>query len=234
MKAIGYVRVSTDRQASEGVSLEAQAEKIRQMAQLRDFELIDIVVDAGESAKDTNRPGLQRVLAMVDARLIDAVVILKLDRLTRSVRDLGNMMDRFGRRGVALISVNESLDTQSPAGRLVLNIMTSVAQWEREAIGERTTTALAHKRAKGEKLGGACPYGFDAVERGGRKHLVPNEGERRVLETMRQMKAAGRSYQQIADALNASELFTKEGKPWVRQYCHRVLAGAKEPACPTA
>src|SRR6202171_1290874 len=123
MRAIGYVRVSTDKQAEQGVSLEAQAEKIRAMAVVHDAELLDIIVDSGESAKSLQRPGMERLLALVDGKQVQAVIVAKLDRLTRSVKDLCELLERFERRGVALISVAESLDTSSAAGRLVMNIM---------------------------------------------------------------------------------------------------------------
>src|ERR1035441_6846440 len=152
MKTLGYVRVSTDKQAERGISLEAQAEKIRAMAVVHNAELAEIIVDA-ESAKSLNRPGMARLLAMVDAGEVQTVIIAKLDRLTRSVKDLCTLLERFERRGVALVSVAESLDTSSAAGRLVLNIMTAVSQWEREAIGERTRDAMRHKRSNGERVG---------------------------------------------------------------------------------
>src|ERR1700694_5029916 len=159
MRTIGYVRVSTDKQAEQGVSLEAQSEKIRAMALVHDAELLDIIVDSGESAKSLQRPGMERLLGLVDGKQVQAVIVAKLDRLTRSVKDLCELLERCERRGVALISVAESLDTSSAAGRLVINIMTAVSQWEREAIGERTRDALAHKRSKGERLGN-MPYGY--------------------------------------------------------------------------
>ena len=138
MKAIGYVRVSTEKQADFGVSLEAQTEKVRAMVVVQGAELAEVIIDAGESAKSLNRPGMARLLSLVDAGVVDAVIIAKLDRLTRSVKDLAELLERFNRRGVSLVSVAESLDTGTAAGRLVLNIMTAVSQWEREAIGERT------------------------------------------------------------------------------------------------
>src|SRR3984885_13702491 len=153
MKTIGYVRVSTDKQAEHGVSLEAQAEKIRAMALVQGAQLAEIIVESGESAKSLNRPGMAKLLAMVDAGKVKAVIVAKLDRLTRSVKDLCELLERFERRGVALVSVAESLDTGSAAGRLVLNIMAAVSQWEREAIGERTRDAMKHKRANGHRVG---------------------------------------------------------------------------------
>src|SRR6202035_4844168 len=111
MKTVGYVRVSTDRQAEQGVSFEAQEAKIRAMATVRGGDLDEVVVDGGESAKDLNRPGVQRLLSLVNRRKVDAVIVAKLDRLTRSVKDLCGLLELFEKRKVALISVAESLDT---------------------------------------------------------------------------------------------------------------------------
>ena len=153
MLTIGYVRVSTDRQAEQGVSLEAQEAKIRAMATVQGAELIDVIVDGGESAKSLNRPGLQRLMGLVNGGKVQAVIVAKLDRLTRSVKDLCGLLELFEKRKVALISVAEALDTGSAAGRLVITIMGAVSQWEREAIGERTRDALRHKRGNGERVG---------------------------------------------------------------------------------
>ena len=101
MKAIGYIRVSTEKQADFGVSLEAQEAKIRAMAVVQGAGLEEAIVDAGESAKSLNRPGMERLLALVDAGAVDTVIIAKLDRLTRSVADLAELLKRFERRGVS-------------------------------------------------------------------------------------------------------------------------------------
>jgi len=149
MTAIGYVRVSTDREAEQGVWLEAQEAKIRAMATVQGAELLEVIVDGGESAKSLNRPGLQRLLGLVNAGKIESVIVAKLDRLTRSVKDLCRLLELFEKRKVALISVAESLDTGSAAGRLMITIMGAVSQWEREAIGERTRDALRHQARQG-------------------------------------------------------------------------------------
>ena len=152
MIAVGYVRVSTERQADQGVSLEAQEAKIRAMATVQGVTLTEVIVDGGESAKSLKRPGLQRLLAMVETGKVQAVIVAKLDRMTRSVKDLCGLLELFEKRKVALVSVAESLDTGSAAGRLVITIMGAVSQWEREAIGERTRDALQHKRSNGERV----------------------------------------------------------------------------------
>src|SRR5215471_6109718 len=185
MKAVGYVRVSTDKQADRGVSLEAQAEKIRAMVVVHNAELIDTIVDGGESAKSLQRPGMERLLAMVDGKKVQAVIIAKLDRLTRSVKDLCELQERFERRGVALVSVAESLDTGSAAGRLVLNIMAAVSQWEREAIGERTRDALRHKRTNGERVGN-LRYGSRLAADG--VHVEDDPNEQAVLAEIRRLR----------------------------------------------
>jgi DNA invertase Pin-like site-specific DNA recombinase len=223
MKAIGYVRVSTEKQAEFGVSLEAQTEKVRAMAVVQGADLVEIIVDAGESAKSLTRPGMERLLRLVDAGAIDAVIIAKLDRLTRSVKDLAELLERFTRRGVSLVSVAESLDTGSAAGRLVLNIMTAVSQWEREAIGERTRDAMHHKRANGERVG-TVPYGYRAAADG--LHLEPDPAEQGVLSRIRELKAAGHSTRRIADALNRQGFTTRRGTGWRFEYVARTLRAA--------
>jgi len=220
MKAIGYVRVSTDKQADRGVSLDAQAEKIRAMAVVHNAELVDIIVDGGESAKSLQRPGMEHLLALVDAKRVQAVIVAKLDRLTRSVKDLCELLERFERRGVALISVAESLDTSSAAGRLVLNIMTAVSQWEREAIGERTRDAMSHKRTNGERVGNirfSYRLGADG------KHVEPDPVEQVVLREIHGLRQSGHSMRGIASALNHRGLRTRRGSCWRLEHVARIL-----------
>ena len=225
MKTIGYVRVSTDKQADRGVSLEAQAEKIRAMAVVHNAELLDIIVDGGESAKSLNRPGMARLLALVDAGEVQTVIIAKLDRLTRSVKDLCTLLERFTRRGVALVSVAESLDTGSAAGRLVLNIMTAVSQWEREAIGERTRDAMSHKRTNGERVGN-IQFGYRLGADG--KHVEPDPAEQAVLEEIAAICGnSGHTLRGIAAALNHRALRTRRGSAWRLEHVARILNQGK-------
>src|SRR5262249_49409683 len=200
MRAIGYARVSTDKQVDRGVSLDAQQEKIRAMSVVHGAELLHILVDGGESAKSLNRPGMQRLLALVESRAVDAVIVAKLDRLTRSVKDLCSLLELFEKRGVALISVAESLDTGSAAGRLVITIMGAVSQWEREAIGERTRDAMRHKRSNGERVGNIA-YGFRLAE--DRKQLEPDPHEQAVLAAIRELRSNRCTLGGIAAELNA-------------------------------
>jgi site-specific DNA recombinase len=223
MKAIGYVRVSTERQADFGVSLEAQSEKVRAMAVVQGSELAEVIIDAGESAKSLNRPGMARLLSLVDAGEVDTVIIAKVDRLTRSVKDLAELLERFNRRGVSLVSVAESLDTGTAAGRLVLNIITDVSQWEPEAIGGRTRDAMHHKRANGERVG-TLPFGYRTAADG--LHLESHSAEQVILSRIRELKAAGRTTRQIADELNRQGFTTRRGTAWRFQYVAEALRAA--------
>jgi DNA invertase Pin-like site-specific DNA recombinase len=190
------------------------------MAVVHNAELIDIIIDCGESAKSLNRPGMARLLALVDAGEVKAVIIAKLDRLTRSVKDLCTLLERFERRGVALISVAESLDTGSAAGRLVLNIMTAVSQWEREAIGERTRDAMSHKRNNGERVGN-IQFGYRLSA--DRKHLEPDPAEQAVLDEIRRMRQSGHTLRGIAAALNHQALRTRRGSTWRLEHVARII-----------
>jgi site-specific DNA recombinase len=208
-KCLGYIRVSTEEQARAGVSLEAQEARIRAFALATGRDLADLVVDDGQSAKSLYRPGLKQILDRVSGGEVDSVIVLKLDRLTRSVRDLGQLLDLFTRHDTALVSVSESLDTQSAAGRLMVNVLGSVAQWEREAISERTAFALAHKR-QNRRAYSRTPFGY---ERKG-DALVRHPQQQRVLALMKQMAARGASLRQIACELTHKRISPPRGRAW--------------------
>ena len=130
-KAIGYIRVSTEEQAREGISLENQHAKIRAYCELNDLALVEILEDAGKSGKDLNREGMHALMDKIRARSVDAVVVYKLDRLSRRVRDTLSLMDLIEKRSVAFHSITEKIDTKTAMGKFFLNIMASMNQWER-------------------------------------------------------------------------------------------------------
>src|SRR5712692_1087235 len=210
-------------QAERGISLEAQAEKIRAMVLVQGAELSEIIVESGESAKSPNRPGMAKLLAIVERSKVKAVIVAKLDRLTRNVKDLCELLERFERRGVALISVAESLDTSSAAGRLVINIMMAVSQWEREAIGERTRDALGHKRRQRERVGNIA-FGYRLAPDG--VHVEPDDAEQAAIAAIRKLRASGRTLRQIAADLNQEGRRTRRGSEWRLESVARVLGAA--------
>jgi DNA invertase Pin-like site-specific DNA recombinase len=136
------------------------------------------------------------------------VIVAKLDRLTRSVKDLCGLLELFEKRKVALISVTESLDTGSAAGRLVITIIGAVSQWEREAIGERTRDALQHKRGNGERVGN-IEFGYRLSADG--LHLEPDLVEQAALSAIRELRTGGHSLRRIAATLNGHGHRTRRG-----------------------
>ena len=226
MKAVGYVRVSTDRQAEQGVSLEAQEAKIRAMATVQGADLLEVIIDGGESAKNLNRPGLKRLIARVESGKVEAVIIAKLDRLTRSVKDLCSLLELFEKRGVALISVAESLDTASAAGRLVITIMAAVSQWEREAIGNARGTRCGTSARVGSASGISDSGSVSAPDG---KEVEPDHGEQGVFTEIRHLRQSGHTLRGIAAALNRQSLRTRRGSAWLLEHVARIMKQATGP-----
>lgn len=221
-KTVAYLRVSTDKQADKGLSLDAQRVKVAAYAELYDLEIVEVVVDAGVSAKTLDRPGLSRALTMLRTGKAEALLVVKLDRLTRSVRDLGDLVETyFAPSKSALLSVSEQIDTRSAAGRLVLNVLAAVSQWEREAIGERTAEVMQFKAANGEFTGGEVPYGYQLADRG---RLAFNEGEQLVLVQARALRSAGLSLRAVAATLSAHGFMARNGKTFAATQVLRMVA----------
>jgi site-specific DNA recombinase len=220
MRAVGYIRVSTEEQSREGISLEMQAAKIRQYAELNDLDLVEILEDAGISGKSIKaRPGIQEVLSMVMARQVDAVIVYKLDRLARNTIETLEMAKGMDKAGCALHSICEKLDTQSALGRFFFTLTASLAEMERGIISERTAAALAQKRFNGEKTGGDCPYGYRNVE----GKLVENESEQRVISRIRELREAGYTLRRIVAALESEGFRTRKGTVIGKTQIERIL-----------
>ena len=228
-RVVGYIRVSTDAQADRGVSLDAQRAKLGAYCTAMDLDLVAVVADEGLSAKSLDRPGLASALAMLRDGRADAVLVVKLDRLTRSVRDLGALVENYFANGRwSLLSVADSIDTRTAAGRLVLNVLASVAQWEREATAERTVDALAHLRAEGVTLGGAA-LGWkrtDAQDDHGRRVVVQVCTEAETVTRILALRASGATFRAIVETMTTEGRTTKLGGRWhirtVQRVCERA------------
>lgn len=166
MRAAGYVRVSTDEQAREGYGLAAQEQAARAYCQAQGWELVDIYADAGRSGKSMRgRESLARLLEDAQAKRFERVVFWKLDRLARNLRDLLDICDRLEALGVGIVSVQEAIDTGTPAGRMIRNVLGSLAEFEREVIVDRIKAGLAEKARQGE-LVGPVPLGYQRDDSG--------------------------------------------------------------------
>ncbi len=202
-KMIGYCRVSTEIQERDGVSLGAQEELIRAHCINKNYELVDVIRDA-VSGKSLHRDGIQRALQMLRDHKADGLIVTRLDRLTRSVIDAANMIERDFQHK-QLISLNENVDTTTAIGRMMLNMITIVSQWERETIRERILAAVRHKKKKGEKLGGGVPYGYKVIEEGGKKLLALDKAEQRIVASIMDMK----EHQGMTETEIANELWRR-------------------------
>ncbi len=218
--AIGYIRVSTEGQAVDGVSLDAQRAKIEAWASLNDYDLIAVHVDAGISGKGMdNRPGLQAALA--DCRKGSALVVYSLSRLARSTKDTILISERLAKSGADLVSLSERIDTTSAAGKMVFRLMAVMAEFERDQISERTVTAMQFKKGKGE-LVGAVPYGFALSDDGVK--LVENAVEQAVIVQAKELRASGLSLGKVATELDRRGLVSRNGKPFQATQVMRMVA----------
>lgn len=217
-RAIAYIRVSTDKQADQGHSLLAQQEKIQAYASLYDLDIIETVIETG-SAKNLNRDGLQGALAQIKSGKADALIVVKLDRLTRSVADLGYLVSSYFAKA-GLLSVSEQIDTRSASGRLVLNVLASVSQWEREAIGERTSAVRQSMKANGLYCGGSVPYGQMLVS----GELVNNPQEQAIISKAKTLKAEGHSLRAIATMFSQEGLKTRKDTDFSHTLVARMAA----------
>ena len=211
MRAVGYIRVSTEEQAKEGISLDNQEAKIKAYCDSQDWELVKLFSDRGSSGKDMKRGGLKKLLSFLEADDMDVVVVYKTDRLTRKQRHLYHLLeDIFEKRGVGFKSVTEPFDTTTAMGKGFLGMLGVFAQLEGDLISERTREALAYKIKQGEYLG-SPPLGFEALE----KELKKNNDELGVVEEVFKLKK-GRgknrlSLRQIAKRLNERGFRSKRG-----------------------
>lgn len=197
LRVVLYLRVSTSEQADSGAGLEAQEHALRLAADRKGWQVVAVLTDAGASGKSlSGRPALAEALDLVESGGADVLAVSKLDRLSRSLLDFAGLMARAHRNGWALVALDVDVDTTTPGGKLVANVMASVAEWERETIGARTKDALAAKRAQGVRLGRPRTLPLEVIERIGRE------------------RADGRTLRAIADGLIADAVPTAQGGVW--------------------
>lgn len=210
LKVLAYIRVSTEEQAASGLGLAAQEAALVAEIARRGWDLVEVVRDEGVSGKDLNRPGIQSALERLARREVDGLVVAKLDRLTRSLADLTDLLSWAERLDVNLVALDFGLDTSTPTGRLVARLVGSVAEWEREVISARTREAAAMMRLRGERWGGLA----------GVADTMPEVATRILHE-----RAAGATWQAIADGLNRDEVPTVRGGACWRVSSVQVAGG---------
>ena len=213
-RLVGYTRVSTEEQAQEGVSLDAQEARLRAYCLAHGAELVGIESDSAASGRisPSKRPGIARALAKIHVDEADGLVALKLDRLSRSTRDILDLAEDAQKGGWRLVSVSESLDTATATGRFTLTILAALAQLEREQTAERTRVALAHVAQQGRARSRFVPFGWRTAsggteqQKGDRNPLVEHRAEQTVLQRIEALRAGGAGARTIAKQLNEERL----------------------------
>jgi site-specific DNA recombinase len=220
-----YTRVSTDEQAQQGVSLDVQRQACGALLTARGAGGYEVIEDGGFSGGSLDRPGMARLLERIDAGTCAGVCIFAIDRLTRNLRDLLDLVERLEKRGVSLLAVREQIDTSGVMGRFVLSLLGAVAQLEREMIGQRVRAAMAHRKAQGAWVGGQIPVGL-AVERDGEgiRRLVPDPATGPILAEAWKLLAQGKTLTDAVTYLNGKGLRTPRGLTWSRTRVHSVVA----------
>ena len=217
-QAIGYIRVSTEKQANEGVSPKAQEAKIVTWCKTNGYELVKVYVDAGISGKrmDTRK---ELLAALASLKKGMALVSYSLSRLARSTKDALAIGEAVAKKRGDLVSLTEQIDTTTAAGKMMFQMLSVLAEFERNLVAERTTNALQHKKRTGQKYTNQTPYGFEAIE--GRLVEVKQEAE--IVAEIQAARSSGNTLQSIADGLNGRGIPTKTGKTWAPATIHLLL-----------
>lgn len=228
LTAIGYIRVSSTEQASEGVSLDAQRARIEAWVEATESTLLDVVEDGAVSGTRhlAHREGGARIARLLEQRRpeADAVIITRLDRLGRNAAETLGHLRCFATGPVGLVSITDRLDLTTPSGRAMASMSAVFAELERELIGQRTSEALARLRADGKVFGG-IPFGW--VRSG--DDLLPDTDEQRVRREILELRASRCSYREIASWLDREGIPAKKGGRWsamsVRSVCLSAARG---------
>ncbi len=218
IRAAIYTRVSTEDQAKEGFSLDAQLEKLRAYCTARDWIIGGEYVDDGYSGRYIKRPAYTKMMQEMDKW--DTLLVIKMDRIHRNSKNFMLMMEHLKKTGKEFVSMTESLDTSTAMGRFVMDIIQRIAQLESEQIGERVYVGMEQKaRTNGGVLGFNIPYGYDYID----GKLVVNKSEAIIIKNIFDMYKNKLSMKKIADSLNQKNIPTKLRKIWRSQTISLIL-----------
>ncbi len=216
---IAYMRVSVAESADRGYSLEAQRERLKAFAVSMERGAVqEFIVDDGFSGSTLDRPGMRRLLSMVRSGDVGCITVTKLDRLSRSLRDVLALLDLCNHTETALLSASEALDTSSAVGKMLIHLLASFGEFERGRISERTSDVLAFKR-RSKVVYGPTPYGY----RRSKDRLIPDPVQQKALALIRRLDSDGASLRTIAAALTKKRFAPPKGKAWHAQSVRRVL-----------
>jgi site-specific DNA recombinase len=222
VKIVGYTRVSTQEQVTEGMSLDAQENRIRSWAEVMGHELVSVIADEGVSGTKLlgDRPGGAQIAALIDSRRpsAEAVVVVRTDRLGRDAAEQIALLKRFRSGKVGLVAIAQQIDLATPHGRAMAQIGAVFNELERALIAERTAEALSELRRQGRAWNHA-PFGWRNV--GG--VLEPEEVEQVTLRRAMDLRSEGTGYATIARILTEEARPTKRGGPWQAMSVRSIL-----------
>lgn len=215
-----YIRVSTEDQAKEGFSIAAQKEKLIQYCQLKDWNIVGIYIDDGISGKNIkDRPQLNKIINEIKEKKINNILVYKLDRLTRSTKDLIELVDFFQEHNCSFNSLSEQIDTSSPTGRMFIKLLGIIAELERETIAQRISLGLEQKAKEGNYINTFGIYGYDLID----GLLISNENEKIIVNEIYLKYLDGWSSNRIAKELNLRKIPTKKSGYWRHNTIKRIL-----------
>jgi site-specific DNA recombinase len=209
--AAGYVRVSSEEQAREGFSLEAQDNHIRKYVNDEGWQLHDMYVDPGKSGKDLKRPDMQRLIADLQAGKFQVIIVHKLDRLTRNVGDLHYLLQLLEKHNIKLVSISEKLDTSTAMGRMFVYMLGIFAQWYRENLSEEVIKGQEQRAKNGLRNTASRPYGYEVGEN---LALSVNPVEAEHVRQIFEWYLAGHGIIKIATLLNKNGVPSPGGSIW--------------------
>lgn len=213
-----YTRVSTEDQAKEGFSLDAQLDKLRSYCKARDWIVGGEYIDDGYSGRNVKRPAYSKMMDEMDNW--NVLLVTKMDRIHRNSKNFMMMMEYLKKHNKEFVSMTESLDTSTAMGRFVMDIIQRIAQLESEQIGERVYFGMEQKaRVNGGVLGFNIPYGYDYTD--GKLTINSNEAEN--VKNIFEMYLKGMSMKIIAEELNSKDIPTKLNKTWGAQTVSLIL-----------
>ncbi len=216
-QAIGYVRVSTQKQVSDGLSIDAQIARIEAWAAFNEYELVHVFIDEGISGKNVNnRPELAKALSLLKKDM--AFVFYSLSRVSRNVIDTISIGEQIRKASADMVSLSERIDTTGAAGRMIFNLLAVLNEFERDQVSERTKMVMSYLK-ENKKVYSHVPYGYDRID----KDLVINPDEAKTIEYMLKLREKGYGFRKIATQLNKENIKSKHGGLWYAKTVEHII-----------
>ena len=223
IRVAGYCRVSTNKQAEKGHSIDDQKQRILSYCTLHNYELTEFIIDDGATGSNLNRAGIERIKSLKDSKSVDGIIINKLDRLTRRARDFHILLDSvFCKDGLSLHSVTDQINTSTAIGRATVSLILTFSELELDTIKQRTSDALQAKKLKGEPMGQA-PYGYKYNDN---KELVKHADEQKVIAKIKRLRKS-LTLKETQERLESNGHRSRRGNKFTLSFISELSRGVK-------